>query len=62
MFNNINGQKKTAMNIATESKFNNGYEEEIVNTFRQIPEYKRRQTFTILMTQMEQIINDLEVI
>lgn len=58
LFNNHNVQSQAAVNIVTQPTFKDGYEEEMINLFRKIPESMKKQTFGYVMEQMEYVMHD----
>lgn len=44
------------------SPFQDGYEEELINFFRKIPEFRKREAFEMAMERLEYILDDCDVL
>lgn len=53
---------EAAVNMASSPALKDGYEEEIINFFRRIPQTRKREAFGYVMEQLEYILHDAEVI
>lgn len=61
-FNQPMVPNQAAVNMVTSPTFQDGYEEEIINLFRKIPQTRKREAFGHVMEQMEYIMHEAEVL